>query len=203
MRYTSRSLKEIVQLLNNIEKYLKKLDHHCLRYLDEGLSSQEIQENMLTISLQPNEALISLYSWKNGIKPTENINLGCLTFFPGFYLMSLQEGISSYIEFKNSLDWKKTWFPIFANGGGDFYVIDLNEKTNGKIIGCFMYEDEHTVEYNSLELMLRTFEECYEKGIVFKDDQGYLDMDYYEHAAIAHRLNPDLYIWKNILNEKQ
>ena len=50
--------------------------------------------------------------------------------------------------------------------------------------------------------MLKTFNECYNEGIIFKNCEGYLDMDYYKHAEIARRNNPSLNIWNNILSEK-
>ena len=40
------------------------------------------------------------------------------------------------------------------------------------------------------------------EGIIFRNHEGYLDMDYYKHAEIAHRINPNLNIWVNILSER-
>ncbi|MBN6077123.1 SMI1/KNR4 family protein [Aggregatibacter actinomycetemcomitans] len=194
--------KKIIQLLNDIEISLNNLNHSCLSYLNRGISFPEIQEQFSKISLRPNEELITLFSWRNGTKVTDNINLGDLAFFPGFYLMSLQESISTYIELRDTFSWKKSWFPIFANGGGDFYVVDLGVEAQGKIIGFYVYEEDHAIEYNSLESMLKTLKECYEEGIIFRDNQGYLDMDYYQYAAVAHRINPNLQIWINMLNDK-
>ena len=70
------------------------------------------------------------------------------------------------------------------------------------MIAFYMYEEAPSVEYNSLESMLKTFNECYNEGIIFKNSEGYLDMDYYKHAEIAHRVNPNLNIWVNILSER-
>lgn len=195
-------MSRIIQLLNDIEISLNNLHHPCISYLNEGVAAQEIQEQFSKISLQPNKDLITLYSWRNGTKESDEVTLGELAFFPGFYFMSLQECLATYIELEDTLGWKKSWFPIFANGGGDFYAVNLDIERQGEIVGVYIYEESPSVEYNSLESMLKTFDECYKEGIIFRNSEGYLDMDYYKHAEIAHRINPNLNIWVNILSEK-
>ena len=185
----------ITQLLNEIEKCLQQLDHPCLDHLNPGISSQKIQELFEEIPLQPNQDLHALYTWRNGSKDCEGITLGELAFFPGFYLMSLEESIHIYLELREREAWVKSWFPIFANGGGDFYAMNLAIEAQGEMIGYYIYEEEPQIEYNSLESMLQTFKECYKQGIIFQNEQGYLDMDYWKHAEIAHEINPDVQIW--------
>ena len=99
--------------------------------------------------------------------------------------------------------WDKFWFPIFANGGGDFYAMNLAIEAQGEMIGCYIYEEEPQIEYNSLESMLQTFKECYNQGIIFQNEQGYLDMDYRKHSEIAHEINPELKIWLEFLKETE
>ena len=64
-----------------------------------------------------------------------------------------------------------------------------------------MYEEEPQVEYQSLESMLATLKACYEQGIIFRNEQGYLDMDYRKHAEVAHEINPEVKIWREFLRE--
>ena len=191
----------ITQLLNEIEKCLQQLDHSCLDYLNPGISSQQIQELFKEIPLQPTQDLRTLYTWRNGSKDSEGITLGELAFFPGFYLMSLEESIQTYLELKETDDWEKSWFPIFASGGGDFYAMNLDPESQGQIHGVYVYEEEPQVEYLSLKSMLATLKTCYEQGIIFRNEQGYLNMDYRKHAEIAHKINPDVKIWLEFLKE--
>lgn len=191
----------VIHLLNKLEKYLADLGHPCLHYLQEGLSVQDIQQQLSVLSLKANDELLCLFSWRNGIGNSGAIPLGSLTLFPGFYFMSLEEGLQTYLQMKDEQDWQESWFPVFANGGGDFYLVDLNEN-KGCVIGYYLYEEEKLVEYTSLERLLATFAACFEQGIIFKDQAGFLDMDYLEHARIAHELNPDLPIWAEILRKE-
>ena len=191
----------IPQLLNEIEKCLQQLDHSCVDHLNSGISSQKIQELFEEIPLQPTQDLRALYTWRNGSKDCEGITLGELAFFPGFYLMSLEESIQTYLELRARDAWDKSWFPIFASGGGDFYAMNLAPEAQGQILGFYVFEEEAEVEYRSLKSMLATLKVCYEQGIIFRNEQGYLDMDYRKHAEIAHELNPDLQIWLEFLKE--
>lgn len=191
------------QLLNEIEKSLQQLDHPCVDHLNPGISSQQIQELFEKIPLQPTQDLRALYTWRNGSKDCEGITLGELAFFPGFYLMSLEESIQTYLELRERNGWDKFWFPIFASGGGDFYAMNLAPEAQGQILGFYVFEEEGQVEYWSLKSMLATLKACYEQGIIFRNEQGYLDMDYRKHAEIAHDINPDLKIWIEFLKETE
>ena len=193
----------ISQLLNEIEKSLQQLDYPCVDHLNPGLSSQKTQELFEEIPLQPTQDLRALYTWRNGSKDCEGITLGELAFFPGFYLMSLEESIQTYLELRERNGWDKSWFPIFASGGGDFYAMNLASEAQGQILGFYVFEEEPQVEYWSLKSMLTTFKVCYEQGIIFRNEQGYLDMDYRKHAEIAHDINPDLKMWLEFLKETE
>lgn len=194
-------METITQLLNEIEKCLQQLDHSCLDHLNPGLSSQQIQELFEEIPLQPNQDLRALYTWRNGSKDCEGITLGELAFFPGFYLMSLEESIQTYMELRARNGWDKSWFPIFASGGGDFYAMNLAPEAQGQILGFYVFEEESQVEYRSLKSMLATLKACYEQGIIIRNERGYLDMDYRKHAEIAHDINPEVKIWLEFLKE--
>lgn len=193
----------ITQLLNEIEKCLQQLDHPCVDHLNPGISSQQIQELFEAIPLQPTQDLRALYTWRNGSKDCERITLGELAFFPGFYLMSLEESIQTYLELSAKDAWDKSWFPIFASGGGDFYAMNLASESQGQILGFYVFEEEAQVEYRSLKFMLTILKACYEQGIIFRNEQGYLDMDYRKHAEIAHEINPDQKIWLEFLKETE
>lgn len=196
-------METITQLLNEIEKSLQQLDHPCLVHLNPGISSQQIQELFEEIPLQPNQDLHALYAWRNGSKDRDGITFGELAFFPGFYLMSLEESIQTYLKLSARDAWDKSWFPIFSSGGGDFYAMILTPEAQGQILGVYVYEEEPQVEYRSLESMLIALKNCYEQGIIFRNEQGYLDMDYRKHAEIAHDINPEVKIWLEFLKETE
>ncbi len=191
----------IILLLDKIETSLHKLNHPCVHHLNLGISSPKLRTLFEKTPFQPNQELCSLYSWRNGLGDSKDATLGELSFFPGFYLMSLEESIQTYMELRETDAWDYSWFPIFASGGGDFYAMNLAPEAQGQIHGVYVYEEEPQVEYRSLKSMLTTFKVCYEQGVIFRNEQGYLDMDYRKHAEVAHKINPDVKIWQEFLKE--
>ena len=196
-------METITQLLNEIEESIQQLNHPCVDHLNPGITSLKIQELFEEIPLQPNQDLHALYAWRNGSKDSEGVTLGEQAFFPGFYLMSLEESIQTYQELRKTSTWNQCWFPIFASGGGDFYAMNLAPEAQGQIHGVYVYEEEPQVEYRSLKSMLTTFKVCYEQGVIFRNEQGYLEMDYRKHAEIAHEMNPDVKMWLEFLKETE
>ena len=70
--------------------------------------------------MQLTQDLRALYTWRNGSKDSEGITLGELAFFPGFYLMSLEESIQTYMELRARDVWNRFWFPILPVEGEIF-----------------------------------------------------------------------------------
>lgn len=48
-------------------------------------------------------------------------------------MLSLSDAVANYRSFVADPRWAHGWLPIFANGGGDFYVIDLVGDHEGSI----------------------------------------------------------------------
>jgi hypothetical protein len=94
-----------------------------------------------------------------------------------------------------------TWLPVFANGGGDFYVVDFSSGSDLEhpVVGFMLDEAEHPIEYESLPAMIATIAECFEEGAFFVDDRGYLEVDDGRHVEIARRNNPRLAIWRTLI----
>ena len=56
-------------------------------------------------------------------------------------------------------------------------------------------QEDHPIEYKSLEDMLATFAAAYELGVFFVDSAGFLDVDDDAYASIAEVHNPDVAWW--------
>ena len=91
---------------------------------------------------------------------------------------------------KDDSRWCPSWLPVFANGGGDFYAINLSlGRDRGTIVGFLLGESEHPIEYQSVKAMFATLLACYQEGIFALNPEGYLDMDDAQHALVAQRFN--------------
>lgn len=165
--------------------------------LNDGLSEIEILRSFKNAGLKPTRELIELYQWRNGSPVEEGTVLDDVQIIPGYHLLSLNDAIKSYLAMKDDSRWNPLWFPIFANGGGDFYAADLSKSdgNSSPIIGFILGESEQEVEYQDFNTMMITFSECFEKGIVYKTEEGYLEMDDDHQAEVAMKNNPEVEYW--------
>src|SRR6202011_2909454 len=100
--------------------------------------------------------LESIYQWRNGTKAVEGDLLEDLYFFPGFYFLSIEEAVQTYYEREGSPQWRKAWFPLFADGAGDFYIVPCAKKklNASRVIGFLHGEPEQKAEYESVTAMM-------------------------------------------------
>jgi len=190
---------KISEFLDTILIFLLKWQFPVCRFLNDALEKQEINKLFNSVGLAPTTELLELYQWRNGTIIVQGTKLDDIQIIPGFHFLSLQDSISNYLSVKNDQRWNKSWFPVFANGGGDFYAIDLSLSTglSAPVVGFILGEAEQEIEYQSLTTMLLTFCECYQKNIVFRTEVGYLEVDDDKQAEIALKHNPDVEFWQS------
>lgn len=186
----------LVQSLGAIERALRRLDRPVVRLLRPGIQVDKRWSDR-SGTAPPNE-LRQLYGWRDGSKVAEGCLLDDLHFIPGFYLLSFDDALSTYSAVCSDERWEQRWFPLFANGGGDFYAIscDQNFSDFGKIVGFVLGAAEQLVEYESLTTMMATFAECYLQGVCFLSASGCLEQDDIGHAMLARRFNPAVELWR-------
>ncbi len=180
-----------------IYNYLFKLKRPLIRLLNNGLDRNRIIEKTKAFPFKLPEELIELYGIYNGTRIPENSVLDDLHFFPGFYFLSIEDAMIHYNVFKSDNRWQQNWFPIFANGGGDFYAVACQNANveKGQIVGFILGEEKHPVEYSSVTSMMSTIAECFERGVFFQTFEGYLETDDMFQIRIAQKYNPNISIW--------
>jgi len=190
---------KISDILDGILSFLQNWQIPVSNLFNTGLSKEKIEESFKETGLEPTKELIELYKWRNGTQIKEGAMLDDVQIIPGFHFLSLQDGINSYLAMKDDTSWNPSWFPIFANGGGDFYGVDLSQSDGNlaPIVGFILTQKEQEVEYQNLTAMLLTFKECFERDIVFKTKEGYLEMDDDKQGEIAMKNNPKIEFWRS------
>jgi hypothetical protein len=186
--------KKISDTLNTILCYLEKLKQPVVTYMNAALDRESIINLFKVVSLNPSDELIELYQWRNGTKVIQGTALDDVQFFPGFHFLSLEDSISNYLAIQTDQRWNNNWFPIFANGGGDFYAIELFSVNEGNtpVIGFILGESQQDIEYQNLSIMLLTLCESYKRKIIFKDKEGYLEMDDEAYEKVALECNSNI-----------
>ncbi len=183
--------------LASIEAALGRLDRKVLLdSLQEGVPPEVVRSELTQVGLGSSPELEALYGWRNGTV-TDGVKLGEIDIFPGFYLLSLEDAILNYRTFVGDMRWQVGWLPLFADGGGDFYIIDLGMESGRPVRGFWIEWGEHSVEFSSLNMMLRTVAMGFARGVLFLDSNGYLSMDFHEFEVLASEVDPGVKDWDN------
>jgi hypothetical protein len=190
---------ELIASLNGILGHLQRLDRAVVEVLQPPLVAPEIARLTARFPFVLTRELEVLYQWRNGTDAPPGALLQNLSFFPGFYLLSLEEAAQTYGERDGTEQWRRSWFPLFADGAGDFYVVAcaLSRLDTSEVIGFIHGEPVQTVEYESVTSMMQTLERSYAEGAFFVDEDNALDMDDDLHREIAHRFNPTIEEWQS------
>lgn len=189
-----RLVRSFEQELDHILFHLCQMQRPVVALLQEPLSAEAFSEYAAQLPFHLPSELGRLYAWRNGTRCKGGDILDDLHFFPGFYFLSIEEAMDCYRAFKSDPRWNRSWFPVFSNGGGDFYAVWGKEgpSERGEVVGFLLGQSEQIVEYESLEAMIRTLSACYDEGVFWLDQNGYLEADDAAQMEIAKRYNPSL-----------
>jgi cell wall assembly regulator SMI1 len=189
-------MQTIRDLVNDVVGFLTLMNRPVVSILQARADALAINEAFGTLGLVAPKDLLDMFTTHNGTKVIVGDSLDDIHFFPGFYWMSLEDCVSSYKAVSNHELWEKSWFPLFSNGGGDFYclVCDVQSSNYGQIVG-FIYGDSYDVEFSSLQMMLAVLKECYLRNIYYVEG-GYLEADDYAAIEVAKEFCPELDLYK-------
>jgi hypothetical protein len=174
---------------SGLEALVAHLEHlgrtHLLECLRPGLPRKDLVRQLEARGFEVPAELADLYGWRDGTDLRAGAPLDDVHLFPGFYFLSLEQAMV-YAETRPSeaAQWGTGWLPLFTNGGGDFFLFDSGRS---EVRHSRIDSDEQPVEYTSLEAMIATLNECFERDIFFVDERGYLEADDGRWLEVAAR----------------
>lgn len=191
-------MKNFEELLLKLENYLNEIEAPILNYLQEG-TELFVEDSVL--EQLPIEVKL-LYRWRNGTKLTEDTSLGKLWLFNFGVFLPIEQALTYYKEGINNLTkWDEGMFPLFASGGGEFYLIDCNKSSvnYGMIfhhsIGNIDFDIIITM-YDSLNTFVNTIYQCYKEKAYYFSNIGGIEFDVEKEKLISSALNPNSEYWK-------
>jgi len=156
--------------LSTIESALRSLHRdRLLMTLAPGITPEQVEAELGRIGLPSLPELDCLYGWHNGTAPDDNLMLGDIWIFPIFYFLPLDEAVLTYQAMLQSERWREGWLPVFADGGGDFYVVDLSVDGRGRVVRFRNDFAETPMEFESLAAMMTTLAAAFQRGIFYVD----------------------------------
>lgn len=187
----------LINSLFTIEHAIRGLGRtKVLQLLQPGVSADRVRASLESIGLRSTEEIEAVYEWHDGIADTDAA-VGQITLWPAFYFTSLEETVANYQAFVDDPRWMPGWLPMFANGGGDFYVVDLSAPGDTPVRHFRIDEQEHPVEFLSLTAMFATLEEAFRRGYFFVTAEGVFRKDYPAFGKLAAEMNPDVAWWQS------
>jgi cell wall assembly regulator SMI1 len=161
-----------------------------LESLQPGAGAKTVRDALSGVGLRSSRELEQLYGWHNGTCG-DGVPLGDIWMFPtGMYMMSLDEVVADYRTFVGDAQWQRCWLPLFADGGGGFYVLDYGSGTEQRVRLYWNEEEEHLVVFDSIKSMLATFAAAFDRGLIDVHPDGYLDMDLLLLDDLRVAMNP-------------
>jgi hypothetical protein len=186
---------DLSSALRHVESALRRLNRRSvLRALRAGAAPDWVRSALGAVGLEATRDIESLWGWRNGTL-TAGTTLGEIDLFPGFYLLSVEEAVANYRAFASDARWSVTWLPIFADGGGDFYVVDFHDEARCAVRHFRLEEVHHPIVYESLSAMVSTLDKAFDVAIFFVDSEGYLEVDDARFDRLARTLNPGVTYW--------
>jgi hypothetical protein len=187
---------EVRGLLAAIEDELVALGREILLgALSPGVPGGVTRGLLASRGLRSLPELEALYEWHDGTGGSSSLKMGDLYLLPGYYFPSVEDSLENYDALSRSDRWDKSWFPILADGGGYFYVIDLASPSIGQVSHFMIDQDIHPLEHLSLRDLLRTILAGFQRHLFTVHELGYLTMDDVAFWALAAELNPDVPWW--------
>jgi hypothetical protein len=184
-------------LIESIVQYLVILRRPVVSALQKKVDRTEVNKIFSTLGLIAPQGLLEMFESYNGTKVDEGDDLDSLHFFPGFYWMSVEDSVNSYLACCKYDLWDKSWFPLFSNGGGDFYCVICDKKSDnyGEIVGFIYGESSSDIEFSSLPAMLTVVRECFSRNIYYLEN-GYLEANDNAVIEVAREFCPELDLYK-------
>ena len=184
--------------LEQIESSLSALGRSVVRRFRPPLDVTTIEQLWHRLPFARPLELDVLYGWHDGTETREDDVLDELNFLPGFYFPSLEEAVRIYRERADSEQWHDGWFPILADGAGDFYLVPCAAQpvASVPVIGFIHGEPEQPIEYLSMTSMMETVARAYAERAYFVDADGTLEIDDAKLRAIAMQTNPGISLWE-------
>jgi cell wall assembly regulator SMI1 len=139
-------------LVENAERVLLWLMEHersTARLLRPGSSAEELDQLQAQLGWHLPAEIIELFQWQNGVAEDSSVTLDDIHFFPGFHLLSFEEALEQIKVHTDAGVWKPRWFPVFANGGGDFKVLVCARMKGDSppVLGFWRGEPDQFEEY--------------------------------------------------------
>ncbi len=197
----------IGELTENLEKISRWHETHSPRTagaLSPGLSRERITKLFEDLPIKPTEELYTLYSWRNGQQQGQSAVL-----FPGFRFLPLEEAMEDYRRAgflaraqRTEGGWSPYYFPILE-WCGNVIEVACGWKGKGTLRLRMGEYDFDPAAYPSIAGLMQEVAEYYDKGAIYVNNGGSLEVDPEKEHDIFTKYHPYLSNQHTLINGAQ
>ena len=170
-----------------------------LRLLAPGVPETVTRDKLVSFGLQSNAEIETLYRWHNGTGYDPQLTLADYWMFPFFYFLSLDDAIQEYEALRVIDRWHTGWLPIFADGGGDYLVINAAMGESDR--GVYHFRNDYTeypLEYASLTDCCLTVAAAFQRGVFYVNaEHPEIQIDFPRFYELGATMNPSVSWWSD------
>jgi hypothetical protein len=166
------SIAVLLEELDTLTARLTGLGRPVVQWLVPGIDPAQVES---TVGFPVPDEVSTWFGWCNGVALHEGQTQDDVNIIPGYGPLSLAEAIDRRGEHEGDSTLGAHWIPLLGSGG-DIYAAVWEPEKPAKVAGVLIGESTE-IEFNSVEQMIAVFNECYDRGAFFVDDQGQLAMD--------------------------
>jgi hypothetical protein len=178
----------ITEILESIKCHALALGFSLDDVLGPSASDAYMDSICASIQMPVSHDVRALFRWRNGVWPAGQRTE--IRLFPGFFYPPFHICEQHYRERGGVSGWRSSWFPVFTDGAGDYFVIEtLSESEDeGRILRITNFGEPRPAFW-SFQAMLASILSCYEHGAYFLDEDGFLDEDHEVSIPVYRKLN--------------
>ena len=171
---------DVGSTLEAIFGQLAKLGRPVAQRRRRGLAAHQVAERFSAAGLNCHPDVAAAYAISDGTDAFDGDTIGDLSFFPGYYWLSIEDALTTYRALKPDGRWREDWVPLFASGGGDFYAVVCSDRelAFGGMVGFILGEPDHLIEFPNLGAMLTTVWRSFEEKAFHVTPEGDMEADY-------------------------
>ncbi len=161
MASTPSNPNPVHELLDRLERWLRRNRPHFIKSLPPGAAQAQLNELQAKLGLPLPEELRTLLAWHNG-QGEDFIG----RFEQDWLLMSCEQIVAAKGDLDHdaaSTGWNPAWIPFLDNDAGDFLCLDTSQA-KAPVRGFWLGQKEHEIEAPCLTDWLADFVENVEKG---------------------------------------
>ncbi|MER6981726.1 SMI1/KNR4 family protein [Streptomyces carpinensis] len=151
---------------------LEALDRPVVAWMVPGVDADHVSS---VLGEEVPESVAQWFRWCNGIAVVQGQIQDQVNVIPGYSPLSLEEGMRMRTAYTGDDALGSHWVPLLGSGGGDLYAAVWTPGEEAVVAGVLVGEPTE-IEFSTIEQMVTTFNECFDSGAFFVDDQGRLAM---------------------------